>query len=683
MTSRALAFLLIGALGTGCPSSTPNTAKQPVPPGGPDVAFDIYDSGIHNFFYRRGPISAHLLASSGELPRLIVAFPAGNTGIGLWFEKTAKPVKLDVAGGLDGVERKDGMRGVAATIECDAEKLQLRDGVLGSIRTLRDFAAGRPKPPETEHETVAGTAVVPKRSVLLRRTMADGKHHAELLLEPEEGTTIDPNGGKLVITSTAGKPIRVRVTALQDDTPLTPLPSDQLLTITPPESAQPDLRVLAFLSYKEKLLAGSWHYLTYFGRDTMMTVRLLMPVLKPEVIEAALGGVIDRLAPDGDVAHEEDIGDFATLRHIKQGEHPADMQEPIFDYKMVDDDLMLAPVLAAYLATDAGKAHAAQFFARKTPLGETYAQALAHNLELVARKATAFAEKPVATNLVALKDGIPVGQWRDSETGIGNGRYAFDVNVALVPAALEASATLYESPLMGANATAAARARSLDEKWRAAEPLFDVTVPKVDAISRVDAYAKEQDIASPSAAITGDVKFHALSLDAQGKPIAVMHTDDGFVLLFGSPSPAFLDGVAKNLTTAFPAGLKTPVGIVVADGAYVTDPAVRNLFSRDHYHGAVVWSWQQALLAAGLERQLARTDLPAPTRANLENAQRELWAVIDHMATQRSGELWSWTVQNHQMVHQPYGAGGGADESNAAQLWSTVFLGVRKPAGMK
>jgi hypothetical protein len=54
------------------------------------------------------------------------------------------------------------------------------------------------------------------------------------------------------------------------------------------------------------------------------------------------------------------------------------------------------------------------------------------------------------------------------------------------------------------------------------------------------------------------------------------------------------------------------------------------------------------------------------------------------MATQRTGELWTWTVQNHQIVHEAFGHDAShADESNAAQLWSTVFLGVRKPAGMK
>jgi len=41
-------------------------------------------------------------------------------------------------------------------------------------------------------------------------------------------------------------------------------------------------------------------------------------------------------------------------------------------------------------------------------------------------------------NLVALKEGQSVGQWRDSNDGLGGGRYPYDVNTGLMPAALRA-----------------------------------------------------------------------------------------------------------------------------------------------------------------------------------------------------------------------------------------------------
>lgn len=635
------------------------------------LAFEITEGDIQNLFFRRGPIALHVLARSGSAPRLIFAFPAGNTGVGVWFDKVSVPAKFAVQAPLTPVERKDGMRGVGALVTSDAKQLVIRGAVLGSIRTLRDFNQLGTKPPETAHETTAGPPVV------LRRTTADGKHHLELSLEPKERTTIAVQGDKIVIT--APDAIRLHATALADDEPLTPIPVQSLVTTAKPDER--DLRALAFLSYKEKLLAGSWRFLTYFGRDTLLSVRLMLPVLQPDVVEAGLGAVLERLAPDGDVAHEEDIGDFAALRNTKETRpRLADLRQPIYDYKMIDDDFILAPVLAAYLLDGVGASRAAQFMARKTTSGQTFAQAVENNLDLVIRRATPFAQKAAPTNLVALKEGIPVGQWRDSNEGLGTGRYAFDVNVALVPAALDAAARLYESPLLN-KPDAAANARRLAKAWQAAESYFRVTVPAATAIARVKEYASALglDATAALASIKQPITYSALALDVKGKPIEIMHSDDGFVLLFTSPSPAFLDQVAAELTRPFPAGLRTPVGMVVANPAFTADAKLRGMFTPGHYHGTVVWSWQQAMLAAGLARQLARADLPAATKTALEAAERSLWEAIEATSKQRSGELWTWDVKDHQIVFAPFGQGHGhADESNAVQLWSTVYLGVQR-----
>ena len=45
-------------------------------------------------------------------------------------------------------------------------------------------------------------------------------------------------------------------------------------------------------------------------------------------------------------------------------------------------------------------------------------------------------------NLIALEEGGLVGQWRDSSVGLGGGRYPYDVNTALMPAAHPAIAAL-------------------------------------------------------------------------------------------------------------------------------------------------------------------------------------------------------------------------------------------------
>ena len=115
--------------------------------------------------------------------------------------------------------------------------------------------------------------------------------------------------------------IRLRLTALTGEVPLTPLDAASLLT----PAARPDRdarRKLAFLSYREKSLAGSWRFNTYFGRDTLMSLRLLQPVLRPSASEAGLASVLARLSPEGEAAHEEGIGEFALLARQGQSDAP-------------------------------------------------------------------------------------------------------------------------------------------------------------------------------------------------------------------------------------------------------------------------------------------------------------------------------------------------------------------------
>ncbi len=98
-----------------------------------------------------------------------------------------------------------------------------------------------------------------------------------------------------------------------------------------------------------------------------------------------------------------------------------------------------------------------------------------------------------------------------------------------------------------------------------------------------------------------------------------MNSDFGFALLFGNPEPRELARTVATLTRPFPAGLLTGVGLVVANPAHA--PGLQTVLTPNAYHGAVVWSWQQAMFAAGLERQLRRTDLPPDVRAALRGAQ--------------------------------------------------------------
>ncbi|MET0659528.1 MAG: hypothetical protein ABW110_15380, partial [Steroidobacteraceae bacterium] len=119
---------------------------------------------------------------------------------------------------------------------------------------------------------------------------------------------------------------------------------------------------------------------------------------------------------------------------------------------------------------------------------------------------------------------------------------------------------------------------------------------------------------------------------------------------------------------------------LVANPVFVDVTRQRQL-DRTAYHGTVIWSWQQALMAAGLERQIARRDLPAPTVERLRSARQRLWSVIENTHELRASELWSWRFLDGRYHAAPFGQNSSdADESNAAQLWSTVYLAIPAPA---
>jgi len=643
------------------------------------LRFDIMAGSIANHFYRRGPIAAHLLTTSGPAPRLLVALPAGNAGIVLGFAPLAQPADFDLAPltTLDGVELPDGMRGVMAHLAAHAPALRVHRALLAGIRFLRDDMAGGlgPQAPSLAHELDPGPPLA------LRRTMLDGRR-IELRIEPTQGTTLTLEKNDIVLHAGPGGEVHFIVTALHDEPPLAPFPAEDLLNAHAASDPQAR-RALSFLAYREKLLAGSWRFLTYFGRDTLLALYMLLPALEPPAIEAGLGSVLDRLAPDGDVAHEEAIGEYAVWLNAMATPRPADMRAPVLDYKMIDDDFLLAPVIAAYLLdTPAGRARAGAFLARKTPSGLLYRDALRRNLELVLARAAPFAARPGPETLIALKPGLPVGNWRDSNQGLGGGHIPFDVNVALVPAALRAAARLFASDLLGPDPAAAGEAHALSGAWKGAERHFRLEIPAATARARVSEYAASVglDGALAAASIDAPIRFFALALDAAGRPIPVMHSDTSFVLLFDAPSPELLTLVARELLRPFPAGLHTGVGMLVANPAYAGDPALAAMFTRADYHGTVVWSWQQAAMAAGLTRQLSRKDLPAATREALLLAERALWEGIDATHAQRAEELWSWEPAGGKAVLVPFGqARGHVDESNALQLWSTVYLALRPP----
>jgi hypothetical protein len=643
------------------------------------LRFSVPDGRVLNEFYRDGPVAAHVVLTRGQAARLVVAFPAGNSGVALWFDAASAfswspDVRIEAARR----DLPDGtvLRGVSAELVAHGGALELTRALAGSVRVIRAYQDGAQEPPAE----MLMTPKVSGESVTWERRRLDGASGYSVSLSVVRGSL---GGGdrRLELMPGADGELRVRLAALTGDTPLTPLAEKDLLTTT----AAPDLRLrqaLTFLSYEEKLLAGSWRFNTYFGRDTLMSLELLAPVLQPRAFEAGLRAVLERLNEAGEVAHEEEIGEYALWRRQQQKLPPG--TAPLLDYKMIDDDFLLAIVAARYLLdTPGGRERAKDFLARRTEAGVRLGEALTRNLGYVVAVTTPFARDPQWRHLIGLKPGESAGNWRDSDDGLGGGRYPFDVNGALVPAALRAIARLHDSGLLEPyldrpTRQALGNARALSAAWeRAAGRMFDVELRADTARTEVEAYARRIGVdarAALEALDANTVRFHAVALDSEGRPIPVLNSDEAFALLLLDAPPTDVEHIARALTRPFPAGLLTGAGLLVANPAYAPD-ALEPRFGRNRYHGTVVWSWQQALLAAALERQLERRDLTQSARAALERARVLLKSAVAAGNSRRGGELWSWSEADGVYRIESFGQRPEDEtESNAAQLWSTVYL---------
>jgi glycogen debranching enzyme len=647
--------------------------------------FEVNEGQNINCFLRDSYTAAHLVLRSGHDPRILVAFPAGNSGVGLWFQRQDTAAEWAIDSPPKALSAKDSagrpLYGIVFEASIATRSLVPKQAVLSSVRVLRDYQAlGTVPAAVAVHPTASGNTITWARARL------DGAPGYRLTLEVIYGT-LRSDG---LLCAADGR-IKLRVTALSGEPPLTPLSGTALLNGMESED-KGATNALTFLSYQEKFLAGSWRFNTYFGRDTLLSVRLLLPVLAPDAIEAGLRAVLARLASDGEVAHEEAIGEFAVLSHQKQDGTLSDA--PVFDYGMIDGNYLLAPVVAAYLLDDPeGKRRAAAYLHGNVgAYGDSTTsagQALVRNLRLVGTNAAAFAANPRYDHLIALKPGRATGEWRDSNDGLAGGRYPYDVNAILMPAALEASARLLQSRLLDtylvpADREVLARAAAFAKVWQERAPtLFDMSLDNTRARTAVAAYARQIGVPAKEAlaALDGNrVSFHAISLDASGKPLPIVNSDEGFELLFAKPTPDILDRDVRSVIRPFPLGLMTGAGMVVANPVFA-DSDIKARFTSHAYHGTVIWSWQQALFASGLERQLQRTDLPDSVRTHLLAARESLWRAIDAGRSVQSSELWSWSFEGGRYRVTPFGSRDtDADESNAAQLWSTVYLAVKAPS---
>lgn len=309
-------------------------------------------------------------------------------------------------------------------------------------------------------------------------------------------------------------------------------------------------------------------------------------------------------------------------------------------------------------------------------------------------------------NLIHLKPDQVVGEWRDSTYGIGGGMRPYDVNTALVPAALRAIASLSEAGFFLEHPTWKDDAARYAKVWEDNTlRFFEVDVPVSRAKSLVQDYVSGSDLPFPSQSdlINDTITFHGLALDGNNNQsiVRVMNSDDCFRLFLLNTTndaqlSAFLSQVADHILTPFPVGLSTDVGMLVSNPAFGGDPVYAANWTNNAYHGTVVWGWPLAMMAAGLERQLERcsaSSAPAfcantALHNKVKAAYNHLWNLIDANSDQLSQEVWSWQYHNGKFEQIALGAlppppGSSPTESDIRQLWSLTFLAVKRDEGLR
>lgn len=630
----------------------------------------IVEAGQTNVFLSDEQAQVHLLHRPKE--RIIFAFPAENSGVGLWYTGSVELRPDSLA------SRSDDQGQTVSAEFTVIEPISVKKVVLDNLRVLRGYAHGEPIVEQVERaraDFATGrslneawahpqTRLTEGRFVVERFQPGFGLYQLVL-----EGSDVRLDEGQMRIGS---GPLKV--------TARCPFPSMPGLTLEEllssdfyrgvdslSEREKKSLEALQFLSSKDKMMAGSWRFLTYFGRDTMISLSMLEPVLSDQAIENGIVSVLTRLSEQGAVAHEEDIGSWAEWRHLEE-QPPRLSLAPVYDYKMIDDDLLL-PVLYSEISRRGREEVASRLLA-----APAFRQALLKNADY--NLARLQPKRPLLLN-----KGESVGEWRDSEVGLGGGVDPYSVNGGLTVRALKGLAEFYRR--LGDSARAG-KAESLVPHFESIADRFWKKYDKSELEARLKKFAASRPPLEErfllrrwdemKSRIDAQVWLPVLSFNADGTANEVSHTDVAFNLFYGDLSEARFERILKFLELPFPVGVITEAGPIVANPAFSSNPEHYRTLGPGQYHGMVVWSWQSAMLQLGLARQLSlRPKFEDRIRAVIARLQ----AGEEAAGELGTSELWGISFSGDRVEARPYGEGGDETESNAMQLWSTVHPAVR------
>jgi hypothetical protein len=439
-------------------------------------------------------------------------------------------------------------------------------------------------------------------TVRIDRPALDGQSHLALELSGNTRESAARVIGRSVsIRARTGRVVHLTVRVITDGTPLTPLARDEIFSapflsyldhVKATDSAdsyrrlEREVRGVELLSSKEKLMAGLPTYATYFGRDGLMTALMMRSIWTSAMSEHVIASVLGKLAPTGDVSHEEALGEQAIREHAdeynarmeayfrlaRKGDRAAadsnlaaareilrELRRVRENYHMMDDEFQLPVLEALYLAdTTVPVERKRAFLLAKSSNGESHLALMLREMSLVATETHAFAQNPISANLVSFvrRDSThwQSASWRDSEVGYANGRFAMDINAIWAPRALQAIASTLSSlrtlgftsqqldsvtpeiartPLGAWLGDSSSLHHAIDS-WRGARRLFTVALgpreieqhvrAKLASLPAAERRYWETTMAQAHPS-RDSLVFLALALDAQGSPIPVVNTD--------------------------------------------------------------------------------------------------------------------------------------------------------------
>ena len=309
-------------------------------------------------------VAAHIQLPRGDAQRrVVVAMPAGKAALAF---ETAAPAGWTLAGEPVTFADADGQNGVRFVLATEQTEVAIpvasillnhtllaRFGVdpdrqnenrlkdlfrSGGIREL-ESALGMSLQDLSDRGVIAGPARDARtgRVAFTRRSLG-GRNRYRLEFAAEAGADLRVAGDCVLLARqapSAGGPLRLAVRASTDFARLTPLPFAELvnekgrgLAARDPHFAEA-VRHFEFLSYREKFLAGSWNFLSYFGRDTLIALRIMWPVLSARAKLTGIQSVANETAANGIVNVTDEWTDDRTVADaLECGFRAWDRHEP-------------------------------------------------------------------------------------------------------------------------------------------------------------------------------------------------------------------------------------------------------------------------------------------------------------------------------------------------------------------